>query len=213
VSHHRRHQLIIVIIAISISTQQRHEWWPRVQANLACLGNRSSIVAAGVDGLLLASEAAMNAGPSPACADPLSTGCDPAGVPLLLSGTDPRTWTAKDVVVSTPAGYVKNNVIRLYRDCPGCVDVVLAASLVHQGEPSRDYGAPARNQSLWARLARRMVASWWPMVAQLAAAESFEQQPTFAWAMPAGAGAFDEARATMGRLGEALHPCLPGPAG
>eukprot|EP01050_Picozoa_sp_SAG11_P020074 SAG11_NODE_3320_length_2525_cov_2.455070_2_plen_70_part_00 len=52
-------------------------------------------------------------------AAPLANGGDPAGVPLLMTGTDPRTWYAGGVTISNAAGYSHNNLVALRPDgCP-----------------------------------------------------------------------------------------------
>ena len=185
-----------------------HQPGSLVQVNHACRGNKSSILAAAVDGLLVAGESALNAGVSPD--GPFAEGGDSAGAPLVVTGTDPRTWTARNVHITSPGGYSQNNllvcgrtasppalnsppvtahgsripqVLRPDHGIEDAVDVVAGMTATIDGEPARDYGQAAANQSLWRELLGTEV-SVRPAVRQLPAAESFEQQPSYEWRMP-----------------------------
>lgn len=57
-------------------------------------------------------------------------------------------------------------------------------SLTVDGEPARDYGAVARNQSRWAAAAPQQAQYPPPVIQELAATESFEQLPTYVWQAP-----------------------------
>jgi hypothetical protein len=158
-----------------------HQPGSLVQVNHACRGNKSSILAAGVDGLLVASASALNAGVGPD--GPFAEGGDAAGCPLVVTGTDPATWTARGISITNPGGYASNNLLVLRPDCPSCVDVEAGASARLAGEPARDYGSKvAANMSLWPALPPAAAAA----VRELPAAESYEQQPTYLWRMPDG---------------------------
>eukprot|EP01052_Picozoa_sp_SAG31_P016890 SAG31_NODE_1136_length_9734_cov_4.139595_3_plen_333_part_00 len=161
-----------------------HQPGSLVQANHACRGHKSSILAAGVDGLLVASESALNAGVSPD--GPFSSGGDSAGCPLVLTGTDPATWTARDISITNPGGYAPNNILVLWPDCIDCGDVEAGFSAHVDNEPARNYGKVATNISKWTALPshtipRKVVQ---PIVSELPSAEYFEQQPTYVWKMP-----------------------------
>ena len=177
-----------------------HQPGSLVQANIDCRGNRSSILVAGVDGLTVTSESAINAGPSIA---PPSSGGDPAGVPLLMSGTDPRSWSAKNVHIGgTFSGYSRDNLLVLHDDCPMCSDVDAATSTRILGEPPRDYAAAAANQSGWTALPGSAAAL--PTVTQLPVAKSFEQRPTFEWRLPSPAHVRGKAFDAVGALALAV---------
>ena len=154
-----------------------HQPGSLVQVNAHCQNTTSSILVSGVDGLLVA-DAAMNAMPSNA---PIAEGGNPAGVPMVFSGTDSSTWTARNVQISATAGYAKNNLLVVTPDCPLCVDQDVARTTII-GEPSREYAdAQSSNHSHWGAIGQ---SSLLPSVKQLSAARSFEQQPTFEWHMP-----------------------------
>ena len=179
-----------------------HQPGSLVQVNSKCQNTMSSILVSGVDGLLVAAESAINAHPNLA---PVADGGDPAGVALVASGTDTNTWTARNVRITSCSGYAKNDRLVALPDCPLCTDVEFGDSGLIVGEPTRDYGSPSINQSLWHALpgptssdsssgaggggeeqggVELLLPSVLPSVVQLPASKSFEQQPTFEWRMP-----------------------------
>jgi hypothetical protein len=132
-----------------------------------------------VAGLVVSSETALNAAPS---TGPQTSGGDPAGCPLVATGTNSTVWTARNIHIDVAAGYTPNNALVMLQEaaeCRLCVDVDVAASAVLAAEPVRDYARGHLNQSLWTMLS--VTGVHLPTVLQLPAARSFEQSPTFEW--------------------------------
>eukprot|EP01050_Picozoa_sp_SAG11_P020075 SAG11_NODE_3320_length_2525_cov_2.455070_3_plen_163_part_00 len=70
----------------------------------------------------------------------------------------------------------------------GCGDIEFAASAIVLGEPIRDYGRSASNQSSWSMLPSDALGTGievaMPQLTALSAVHWFEQTETFEWRMP-----------------------------